>query len=227
MQPPSTSPLWSFFFYCYCFLTVSLAFLFHVCPVYSLLSFSSAVSLELFCTTSFISSRLSLISWFTHNVTTTPPKTQHYNIYWHPHSARNLQVQQVLQPVDPQAIPGLVRTHLDSKGDKDGQVASPSQPSELTQPSSTGNPPRGAKHLGFGLCRASPELQASQGYLRISVSHFTIVAAAVLFVCLRLRQEEPPPPTNPPVVFNHLWFCTFFVKLLFTPLECLILCSVF
>lgn len=70
-----------FSFYCYCFLTVSLAFLFHVCPVYSLLSFSSAVSLELFCTTSFISSRLSLISWFTHNVTTTPPKTQHYNIY--------------------------------------------------------------------------------------------------------------------------------------------------
>ncbi|GAA6215921.1 protein-methionine sulfoxide oxidase mical3a isoform X28 [Lates japonicus] len=57
--------------------------------------------------------------------------------------ARNLQIQQVLQPVDPQAIPGLVRTHLDSEGDKDGQPASasqlsqPPQPSELTQPSST------------------------------------------------------------------------------------------
>ncbi|CAJ1057202.1 protein-methionine sulfoxide oxidase mical3a isoform X10 [Xyrichtys novacula] len=57
--------------------------------------------------------------------------------------ARNLQVQQVLQPVDPQTIPGLVRTHLDTEGEKDGQPASashpsqPSQPSELTQPSPT------------------------------------------------------------------------------------------
>ncbi|XP_051807361.1 protein-methionine sulfoxide oxidase mical3a isoform X3 [Acanthochromis polyacanthus] len=54
--------------------------------------------------------------------------------------ARNLQIQQVLQPVDPNAIPGLVRPHLDSEGDKDGQLASASQlsqPSELTQPSST------------------------------------------------------------------------------------------
>ncbi|XP_056243952.1 protein-methionine sulfoxide oxidase mical3a isoform X11 [Seriola aureovittata] len=54
--------------------------------------------------------------------------------------ARNLQIQQALQPVDPQAIPGLVRTHLDSDGDKDGLTASASQlsqPSELTQPSST------------------------------------------------------------------------------------------
>ncbi|XP_074487879.1 protein-methionine sulfoxide oxidase mical3a isoform X6 [Sebastes fasciatus] len=52
--------------------------------------------------------------------------------------ARNLLIQQVLQPVDPQAIPGLVRTHLDSEGDKEGQPASQlSQPSELTQPSST------------------------------------------------------------------------------------------
>ncbi|XP_049928303.1 protein-methionine sulfoxide oxidase mical3a isoform X7 [Epinephelus moara] len=54
--------------------------------------------------------------------------------------ARNLQIQQVLQPVDPQTIPGLVRTHLDSEGDKEGQPASASQlsqPSELTQPSST------------------------------------------------------------------------------------------
>uniref|UniRef100_A0AAQ5XHA1 F-actin monooxygenase n=1 Tax=Amphiprion ocellaris TaxID=80972 RepID=A0AAQ5XHA1_AMPOC len=54
--------------------------------------------------------------------------------------ARNLQLQQVLQPVDPNAIPGLVRPHLDSEGDKEGQLASASQlsqPSELTQPSST------------------------------------------------------------------------------------------
>ncbi|XP_034391978.1 protein-methionine sulfoxide oxidase mical3a isoform X4 [Cyclopterus lumpus] len=53
--------------------------------------------------------------------------------------ARNLQIQQVLQPVDPQAIPGLVRTRPDSEADKEGQLASASllsQPSELTQPSS-------------------------------------------------------------------------------------------
>ncbi|XP_078024208.1 protein-methionine sulfoxide oxidase mical3a isoform X22 [Epinephelus lanceolatus] len=54
--------------------------------------------------------------------------------------ARNLQIQQVLQPVDPQTIPGLVRTHLDSEGDKEGHPALASQlsqPSELMQPSST------------------------------------------------------------------------------------------
>ncbi|KAF3689071.1 [F-actin]-monooxygenase MICAL3 [Channa argus] len=53
---------------------------------------------------------------------------------------RNLQIQQVLQPVDPQTIPGLVRKQLDSEGDKDGLAASASQlspRSELTQPSST------------------------------------------------------------------------------------------
>uniref|UniRef100_A0AAX7SRM7 F-actin monooxygenase n=1 Tax=Astatotilapia calliptera TaxID=8154 RepID=A0AAX7SRM7_ASTCA len=53
--------------------------------------------------------------------------------------ARSLHIQQVLQPVDPSAIPGL-RAHLESEGDKDdGQLASASQlsqPSELTQPSS-------------------------------------------------------------------------------------------
>ncbi|KAL3061892.1 hypothetical protein OYC64_009927 [Pagothenia borchgrevinki] len=52
--------------------------------------------------------------------------------------ARSIQIQQVLQPVDPTAIPGLVRTHLDSEGDKEAQLASQlSHPSELTQPSST------------------------------------------------------------------------------------------
>ncbi|XP_030282403.1 protein-methionine sulfoxide oxidase mical3a isoform X3 [Sparus aurata] len=63
--------------------------------------------------------------------------------------ARNLQIQQVLQPVDPQTIPGLVRTHLDSEGDKDGQAASASQlsqPSELTQPSSTAPAHTSARH---------------------------------------------------------------------------------
>ncbi|XP_078138967.1 protein-methionine sulfoxide oxidase mical3a [Centroberyx gerrardi] len=63
--------------------------------------------------------------------------------------ARNLQIQQVLQPVDPQAIPGLVRTHLDSEGDKEGQPASSSQlsqPSELTQPSSTAPAHTSARH---------------------------------------------------------------------------------
>ncbi|XP_068458882.1 protein-methionine sulfoxide oxidase mical3a isoform X2 [Clinocottus analis] len=54
--------------------------------------------------------------------------------------ARNLQIQQVLQPVDPQALPGLVRARPDSEGDQEGQLLSASQlsqPSELTQPSST------------------------------------------------------------------------------------------
>ncbi|CAJ1057199.1 protein-methionine sulfoxide oxidase mical3a isoform X25 [Xyrichtys novacula] len=66
--------------------------------------------------------------------------------------ARNLQVQQVLQPVDPQTIPGLVRTHLDTEGEKDGQPASashpsqPSQPSELTQPSPTAPAHTSARH---------------------------------------------------------------------------------
>lgn len=180
----------SLYSYCYCFLTVSLAFLFHVCPFFSLLSFSSAVSLQLF---SLVSFHLSVISWFTHNFTTRPHRK---NKYWH--SARNLQVQQILQPVDPQAIPSLMRTHLDSEGDKDGRMASQlSQPSELTQPSSTGKPQRGAAH------------RVESWAVGVTGFHFTVVAAAVLFVCLCLCQEEPPPPTNPPVVFNHLWFWTF------------------
>ncbi|KAM9376591.1 protein-methionine sulfoxide oxidase mical3a [Pholidichthys leucotaenia] len=54
--------------------------------------------------------------------------------------ARNLQLQQLLQPVDPTALPCLTRTQLDTEGDEDGQPASTPQashPSELTQPSST------------------------------------------------------------------------------------------
>ncbi|XP_013871988.1 protein-methionine sulfoxide oxidase mical3a isoform X11 [Austrofundulus limnaeus] len=54
--------------------------------------------------------------------------------------ARNIHIQQVLQPVDPSVIPGLTRPRLDSEGDEDGPLApplQPSQPSELTQPSST------------------------------------------------------------------------------------------
>ncbi|MEQ2256145.1 hypothetical protein ILYODFUR_021398 [Ilyodon furcidens] len=61
--------------------------------------------------------------------------------------ARNIQIQQLLQPVDPNTIPSLVRAQPDSEGDQDDPLASVlqhSQPSELTQPSSTGNPPRGA-----------------------------------------------------------------------------------
>ncbi|XP_058501714.1 protein-methionine sulfoxide oxidase mical3a isoform X22 [Solea solea] len=63
--------------------------------------------------------------------------------------ARNLQIQQLLQPVDPQAIPSLVRTHRASEGDQDGQLASASQlsqPSELTQPSSTAPAHTSARH---------------------------------------------------------------------------------
>ncbi|MED6254775.1 hypothetical protein ATANTOWER_000074, partial [Ataeniobius toweri] len=53
---------------------------------------------------------------------------------------RNIQIQQLLQPVDPNTIPSLVRAQLDSEGDQDDPLASVlqhSQPSELTQPSST------------------------------------------------------------------------------------------
>ncbi|XP_056273753.1 protein-methionine sulfoxide oxidase mical3a isoform X21 [Pseudoliparis swirei] len=53
--------------------------------------------------------------------------------------ARNLQIQQVLQPVDPQAIPGLVRTRPD-------QLASASQLSELARPSSTAPAHTSARH---------------------------------------------------------------------------------
>ncbi|XP_026167085.1 protein-methionine sulfoxide oxidase mical3a isoform X22 [Mastacembelus armatus] len=63
--------------------------------------------------------------------------------------ARNLQIQQVLQPVDPQAIPSLVRTHMDSEGDKDGLPALASQlsqPSELMLPSSTAPAHTSARH---------------------------------------------------------------------------------
>ncbi|KAL6107091.1 mical3 [Pungitius sinensis] len=63
--------------------------------------------------------------------------------------ARNLQIQQILQPVDPLDIPGLVRTHLDSEQDEAGRPASASQlsqPSELTQPPSTAPAHTSARH---------------------------------------------------------------------------------
>ncbi|XP_069385324.1 protein-methionine sulfoxide oxidase mical3a isoform X43 [Paralichthys olivaceus] len=59
--------------------------------------------------------------------------------------ARNLLIQQVLQPVDPQAIPGLVRTHLESEGEKD-LTSQLSQPSELIQPSSAAPAHTSARH---------------------------------------------------------------------------------
>ncbi|KAK7890895.1 hypothetical protein WMY93_022858 [Mugilogobius chulae] len=55
--------------------------------------------------------------------------------------ARNLQIQQVLHPVDPQALPDVGRTQVDSEGDIEVQPVSasrlsqPSHPSEYTQPS--------------------------------------------------------------------------------------------
>ncbi|XP_015230216.1 PREDICTED: protein-methionine sulfoxide oxidase MICAL3 isoform X9 [Cyprinodon variegatus] len=53
---------------------------------------------------------------------------------------RNIQIQQMLQPVDPNAIPSLVRVRSDSEGDPDGSLGTAlrrSQPSELTQASPT------------------------------------------------------------------------------------------
>lgn len=52
--------------------------------------------------------------------------------------ARNIQIQQLLQPVDPSSLPSLARARPDSEGDQDGPQAS------VLQRSSTGNPPRGA-----------------------------------------------------------------------------------
>ncbi|XP_041746540.2 protein-methionine sulfoxide oxidase mical3a isoform X6 [Coregonus clupeaformis] len=52
--------------------------------------------------------------------------------------ARNLQIQQVLQPVDPTGIKNLRGVSVQTEGDKEGPPASASQPSTtLTQPSST------------------------------------------------------------------------------------------
>ncbi|XP_053740475.1 protein-methionine sulfoxide oxidase mical3a isoform X2 [Synchiropus splendidus] len=54
--------------------------------------------------------------------------------------ARNLPIRQALQPLDPQALPGLTRERLDSETDKSGQQAldsQVSQPFDLTQPPST------------------------------------------------------------------------------------------
>ncbi|XP_037539374.1 protein-methionine sulfoxide oxidase mical3a [Nematolebias whitei] len=60
--------------------------------------------------------------------------------------ARNVHIQQVLQPVDPSVIPGLTKTHLDSEGDEDGPPAPALQPSELTQPSSTARAHTSTRH---------------------------------------------------------------------------------
>ncbi|XP_047195829.1 protein-methionine sulfoxide oxidase mical3a isoform X3 [Hippoglossus stenolepis] len=56
--------------------------------------------------------------------------------------ARNLLIQQILQPVDPQAI------HLESEGEKDltSQLSQLSQPSELIRPSSTAPAHTSARH---------------------------------------------------------------------------------
>ncbi|XP_049580434.1 protein-methionine sulfoxide oxidase mical3a isoform X21 [Syngnathus scovelli] len=47
--------------------------------------------------------------------------------------AKNLQIQQILQPLDPLAIPDVGGTHKDSETDGGGQLASASRPVELTQ----------------------------------------------------------------------------------------------
>lgn len=90
----------------------------------------------------FVPSNLSFsLPSFTHFHSSTNKKNKHH----HNHRlVKNLLVQQLLQPLDPLADPVVAGTHLDSEGDKDGQAASASQlshPSELTLPSSTGNPP--------------------------------------------------------------------------------------
>lgn len=167
------------FSHCHC-ITVSLPFLFHFAL------FSPPVPLPFFHNYPHLSLSSSPNS---HNFTPRKnTKSQHL------HLARSLHIQQVLQPVDPSAIPGL-RAHLESEGDKDdGQLASASQlsqPSELTQPSSAGNPPgglyawegRGSRHVqdqGVSFCKCG----------------------CCCFVCVCHRWT----PANPPVVLNYLWF---------------------
>lgn len=120
---------------------------------------------------------------------TTSPHNATANTHQHGLSARNLRVQQVVQPVDPLAGPGVGRTCLDSGDIKDGQAVSDSQlsqPSELTQPSSTGNPRRGAEPLGF----AGRVLSCRPYRSGCLISSLWLL---LFSSCMCLRQEEPPP----------------------------------
>ncbi|XP_077372729.1 protein-methionine sulfoxide oxidase mical3a isoform X3 [Festucalex cinctus] len=60
--------------------------------------------------------------------------------------AKNLRIQQVLQPLDPLAILAVGGKHEDSETDRGGQLASASQPLEFTQPSSTAPAHTSARH---------------------------------------------------------------------------------
>lgn len=101
----------------------------------------------------FVPSNLSfsLLSFTHFHSSNNEKKTKHHRL------AKNLLVQQLLQPLDPLADPVVAGTRLDSEGDKDGQAASASQlshPSELTLPSSTGNPPPPGRGGTPGTCRS-------------------------------------------------------------------------
>lgn len=129
---------------------------------------------------------------FTHFIFQPIKKNTHHD----QHLAKNLRVQQLLQPLDPLADPVAAGTHLDSEGEKDGQVALASQishPSELTLPSSTGNPP------GRGECLGRVEGVHGSGCLY----HFSIETGCCSVLCL--WWEEPPPPINPPVFCFRLF----------------------
>lgn len=116
-------------------------------------------------------------------------------------TARNVHVQQLLQPVDPRDVPGLVRSRVGSECD--GRAASLlTQPSELTQPSSTGN-------RGAGTLPHAHHVGSLKGSGRL---HLTVMAAAVLSVTS--VQEVEPPLTNPPVflfvvLITQVVFCIF------------------
>ncbi|CAB1313573.1 unnamed protein product [Coregonus sp. 'balchen'] len=106
--------------------------------------------------------------------------------------ARNLQIQQVLQPVDPMGIKNLRGVSVQTEGDKEGPPASASQPSTtLTQPSSTGNPAQRSSSLGT-LPELAPWLLGcwSPGWGKEPVCLIRLATA----VCL--SQEDPPSPAH-------------------------------
>lgn len=93
-------------------------------------------------------------------------------------------------------------------------------------PLSSRSPPPQVTHpeeLNIGEFRRVPS-RSPHRVLRIRVSHFTSVAAAVLFVCLRLCQEDSRPPKLTHLLFliisDFVHFCHI---AFFPPVECLIL----
>lgn len=217
MQPPSSclSDFWGFF-YCHCILTVSLPSLFHFCPFYSLLSFSSTLLLSLSCTTAFIS--FYLIPGFIHNFTKNPTqnKTLHHMLtplQQGTFISNNSCSLWILRPFQVWWEPTWTLRETRMARQPPNPLSSRSPPPQVTHP----------EELNIGEFRRVPS-RSPHRVLRIRVSHFTSVAAAVLFVCLRLCQEDSRPPKLTHLLFliisDFVHFCHI---AFFPPVECLIL----